>query len=588
MSKTTIDKGDYRIHVVDNAREIPYPVGGVVGLDIESTPLPEFLTSAEEMKPDPRLQRIVLVQIAIDDDIYVLIRNFESSKELLENPKIVKVIHNASFECKFMLFHCGITIKNIYDTLLGEGVFESGRQPILTLEHLVKKYLDIDLSKKIRKRFIRGQKVDEEMLDYAARDAWVLPKLYRIFIEFPSTYGYDADKVLALEHRLISVVTSMELDGFLLNSEGWRSLAKEKESDLVKVKRDLLASMPTQTKRFSILGGGEVSDINLNSKDSVLNILQKSGLDIPDLKKTTVADILEHTNNPILKLYADYQRLQKAVTTYGIDFLKHVNPVTGRVHQSVKQIETRTGRFAGSDPNLMNIPRDARYRECFCAPPGKKLVTFDYSQQELRILAEYSRDRGLIEAFEQDIDIHIYVARILFKDNTIDKQSPKRNMAKGLNFGLVYGMGVKSLAKHLKITVDEAQELMLQHSRSFPGAFEWMQDTINFAKRHGYVETLLGRRRNLDTQVHDYEGQARNTPIQGTAADCTKAALVAIHRKGLKIVNVVHDEICCEVADEDVPSAMKTIEKCMIGAAGLLVKNVPFKVEGSANQVWKK
>lgn len=582
-----IDKGDYRIHVVDNARSIPYPEDRIIGLDIESSPLPEYVTSAEEIKPDPRLQKIVLVQIAIDDDIYVLVRNFEGVKYLLEDPDIVKVIHNASFECKFLKHHCNITIRNIYDTFLVEGVFESGRQPVLTLENVVKKYLDIDLSKKIRKRFIKGQKIDEEMIDYAARDAWVLPKLYRIMTEFPETYKYEADKVLALEHKLVSVVTAMELNGILLDKKKWTSLAAEKEIDLVSVKRNLLASLPTQTKRFSILGG-EVSDINLNSKDSVLDILQRAGLDIPDLKKTTVAEILEHTEHPVLRLYADYQKLQKAVTTYGEDFLKHVNPVTGRVHQSVKQIETRTGRFAGSDPNLMNIPRDPRYRECFCAPEGKKLVTFDYSQQELRILAEYSGDRGLIEAFEQNIDIHVYVARILFRDPAIDKNSPKRNMAKGLNFGLVYGMGVKSLAKHLKITVDEAQELMNEHARSFPGAFAWMQDTINFAKRHGYVETLLGRRRNLDTQVHDYEGQARNTPIQGTAADVTKCSLVLLNKRGLKIVNVVHDEICIECDDADVQDVMEVTEKCMIAGAGMLVKNVPFKAEGAANQVWKK
>ncbi len=572
---------------VNSATEIP--AAKLIGLDIETSPYPQFLKDNADVPPDPRLHRMVLAQVCVGDNVYILHDNFESLNPILEDPRVVKVIHNASFESKHFLWHTKARVKNTFDTFLVEGVLESGHNPELSLEAISKKYLDISLNKKIRDKFVEGDTLTDDMVEYAALDAWVLPQLHKCLTSEIEQVDYaHLDKVLKLEHMLLDVVTSMELDGIDFDVPKWLELATIAKQELVQVRAELLRMLPSPSgaKRISIFGD-ESADINLNSKDTVLKMMQKAGVEIEDLRNTTVAEVVAYNPHPLLQLYAKYAKLQKAVTTYGEKFLENVNPVTGRIHPRVKQIETRTGRFSGSNPNLMNIPKDPRYRACFKAPDGYKLIGCDYSQQELRILAEYSQDRGMIEAFEKGIDFHVHVARILFKDPTIDEKHPKRKVAKNLNFGLIYGMGAKKLAKALKTSVSEAKELMNAHGENFPGAFNWMQATIELARTHGYVETLIGRRRYLDTQMQ-FETQARNSPIQGSAADQIKISLVMLKKKGIKVVNVVHDEILIESKDENVEEEKELLEKTMIKAALKIVKHVPFEADAYVGQFWNK
>lgn len=558
-----------------------------IGLDIETSPKTKY-AALKRVPPDPRLHKIVLAQVAVGDDVYVLTENFEGLRSILEDKSICKVIQNASFEKKHFLYNFGIVIRNVFDTLLAEAILEAGRKPDLKLDSLVLRYLGVHMNKRIRKQFIRGDSVTPEMIDYAAKDAWVMSPLKAAILQAVDEVGYTCySRILKVEHALLEPVVDIEINGFGVDKSKWSEVNRIKIEELNVVRAELLAMLPVKIKRHTIYGGSTV-DVNLNSTQDVLALLAESGLVLPDLKKETVKEALVKEDNPVLSKYLAYKKLQKSVSTYGVKFLAKINPKTGRIHQSVKQLEARTGRLAGSSPNLMNIPKESLYRECFCAPEGRKLVIFDYSQQELRILAEISGDKYLIEAFEKKEDVHAYTARILYKDNSIGKDDPRRDAAKSLNFGLVYGMGVKRLAKTLKCSVEEAQNMMNTHSKSFTGAFTWMQDTISFAKTHGYVETLLGRRRYLDTQIHDYEGQARNTPIQGTGADMTKLAMIGIKKIGLDLVNVVHDETIVECDDDRVDETIEQVHKAMLAAASVLVKNVPFAADGKANQVWNK
>ncbi len=577
-----------RIHVVQSASEINVWTKAV-GFDIETSPKRKFMRQGlKDIEPDPRLHNIVMAQIAVEDDVYILLDNFQSMKPLLSDPDVLKIFHNGAFEYKHMLT-IGIEIRNFFDTMLVEGVLEAGRRPGLSLESACERRLGVKLNKKIRDRFIRGERIDQEMIEYGAMDAWVMPKLYRKLLAAMADY-HGIDRVLRLEHQLLPAVAQLELDGILIDEKAWKTQAALVREKLKVERAALLAMLPIKKQRVDVLTGQVAAELNLNSRDRVLELMHEVGADVPNLKKDVVADYLEKHPHPVLEAYARYVKLNKADTTYGYTFLENVNPVTGRVHQHVGQLGARTGRLSGWAPNLMNIPKESAYRQAFIAKPGYLFTGADYSQQELRVLAEYSRDRGLIEAFEQGIDIHIHVARLLFRDKTIDgDKHPKRKAAKNLNFGLIYGMGVNKLARGLKISVREAKELMDLHAHTFPGAFEWKVASVAFAKEHGYVETLLGRRRYLDTSDQKYEREAGNTPIQGSSADMTKIAVVILYSKyDERPVNIVHDEIVLEAKKDRIEEARKHLESAMLEAAHTMVKHVPFACDSYISDRWGK
>jgi DNA polymerase-1 len=575
------------VHVIASAADIPLKKieidgRGILGFDIETEPKLKYRRSKTDVPPDPRLTNVVLAQVAVgDDDVYVLKDNFGSLKQLLQDKNVTKVIHNATFERKHMLSSYGIVINNVADTMLIEGVYENGRKVSLHLDDVCNRHLGIKLDKTVRKRFIRGDSIDDEMVKYAAEDAWVLPKLFQQYkVETLGRNYPKSNTVLGLEHKLNRVVVQMELEGFGINYDKWKVVADKVEKKLVAVRSALIKELPLPTRRVSIDGNIE-GQLNLNSGDKVVELLQTAGVDINDLKKNTVADLLakkKYAGNKLLRLYQAYSLLEKASSTYGYGFLNHVNPVTHRIHSNYKQVGTRTGRFSGDNPNTMNIPKEAKYRGSFCAGPGNVLVAADYSQQELAILAEICGDKRMIDAFERGVDFHNYAAELLFGDIT------KRKPAKSLNFGLLYGLGARGLAKTLGCSVSEATELMQLHAHTFSGAFEWTADTIAFAQTHGYVDTLLGRRRYLDPI--DFAGQARNTPIQGTAADMTKLALIIMYKAGLHPVNVVHDEAVVECKAEEGPETLIQVQACMSKASKTLLKKVPLRTDGYVNTVW--
>lgn len=574
--------------MIDDAREIELE-SDMVGLDIETSPRRQFLRSGlKDIPPDPRLHHTVLCQVAVGDTVYVLRDNFGSMERLLRSKRVTKVIHNAVFETKFFRHEFGIDINNIWDTMLAYAVIESGRQAAIdvSLEGICEKLLDIRLDKSIRDLYIQGAQITPQMIEYGATDAWVLPKLYHILHD---KLYHGAGRVLSLEHSLVPAVADLELNGFKLDPDAWRRQADIVHKKLGQVTAELLRTLPISVRRHSIIDGGS-SDANLNSREQMLVLLEKAGIELPDLRARTVADTLAQTQHPLLKLYSDYKKLEKAASTYGYTFLHHINPVTNRVHQGVRQLETTTGRLAGYRPNLMNIPKRGGtiYRECFIADDGCLLAANDYSQQELRILAQVTGDRNMLRAFQRGIDIHTYVARILFRDKSITEDDPRRGAAKNLNFALLYGMGARSLSLNLHCSEDEAAELMDTHQHSFPAIFSWKNDTVNFAREHGYVETLLGRRRHLAIELGDFEREAGNTPIQGAAADMTKLACIVAHEKGLKLVNAVHDELIIEAPAEEAEESREVLQFCMMLAAEKFIKDVPFATDGYVNDRWVK
>lgn len=271
---------------------------------------------------------------------------------------------------------------------------------------------------------------------------------------------------------------------------------------------------------------------------------------------------------------------------------------TGRIHADFNQLRADTGRFSCSNPNLQQIPATAEYRSCFTAEPGNKLVTADYSQVELRILAELSQDFEFIKAFESGEDLHKATASNMFGVTIEEVTKEMRTQAKSINFGLAYGRGASSLAEQIGTSVDKAKELINKYFVVYNGIHSWLENAGKIAVRNGYSRTLSNRIRRykfdpkIRSEVATIDRQGKNSPIQGTSADITKQALVminkAIKNTPVRLINTVHDEIVLEAPEDLSEWAGKILEEKMIEAARVYLKKVPVVVDVSISDVWMK
>ena len=333
-------------------------------------------------------------------------------------------------------------------------------------------------------------------------------------------------------------------------------------------------------------------------------------LKLPVVKKTpsgapsTDEEVLEKLalDHPLPKALLEHRGLSKLKSTYTDKLPRMVNARTGRVHTNYAQAVAVTGRLSSTDPNLQNIPvrtaEGRRIREAFIAPPGAKIVSADYSQIELRIMAHLSGDRGLIEAFAAGEDIHRHTAAEVFGVAPDEVTSEQRRYAKVINFGLIYGMSAFGLAGNLGIERAAAASYMDKYFTRYPGVAAYMERTRNEAKERGFVETVFGRRLWLpdiasanQARRQGAERQAINAPMQGTAADLIKLAMIAVQgwleseRLATKLVMQVHDELVLEVPEGELARVKPQVEKLMTGVATL---DVPLVVEAGVGENWEK
>jgi DNA polymerase-1 len=347
---------------------------------------------------------------------------------------------------------------------------------------------------------------------------------------------------------------------------------------------------------------------NLNSPKQLLHVLYQE-LQLPILSKTpkgqpsTSESVLQTLaeNYPLPAVILEYRSLSKLVSTY-IDALpEHINPKTHRIHTSYNQAITTTGRLSSSDPNLQNIPiRSAEgrlIRKAFIAPPGCVLLTADYSQIELRIMAHLSGDSQLLHAFQHNLDVHTATASELFSVALTDVTTEQRRRAKAINFGLIYGMSAFGLAKQLGLSRADAQRYIDIYFERYPGVLHYMEKTRAMAHQNGYVETLFGRRlmvADINARNHALqkaaERMAINAPMQGTAADIIKLAMIAIANwlktpagEHSQLIMQVHDELVFEIQAEHLDAARTTIQDLMENAVQL---DIPLLVSIGVAQDW--
>jgi DNA polymerase I len=294
----------------------------------------------------------------------------------------------------------------------------------------------------------------------------------------------------------------------------------------------------------------------------------------------------------------EYRTVQKAITSYGENILEYINPVTGRLHADFRQIGAPTGRFSCNNPNIQQVPHGEEYRRCFRAPEGRKLVIADYSQIELRILADVTGDEGFINAFQSGADLHKTTAAQVFNVSIDEVTGEQRSFAKRLNFGVVYGIGAKRFAMMTGLSDDEAQNIMTRYFQTYRKLDAWLKEAARTAVRQREARTPLGRlaRFRFDPQDRQQtsltERNGKNMPIQGASADILKRALRllhdGIHGTSANIVNIVHDEIIVECDAAEAGRIQQIVEDSMCAAGEEYVKKVPVKVESEIKDEWIK
>jgi DNA polymerase-1 len=513
----------------------------------------------------------------------------EAIKPILEDPQIKKVGQNLKYDTSVLAQH-GIDLKGIaYDTMLESYVINS----VATrhdMDSLAQHYLDVEttsfteIAGKGASQLTFNQIALEQAGPYAAEDADITLRLHQAL--WPQVKAELPLKTLfeEIELPLIKVLSRIERTGALVDD----TLLFQQSQELA----ERLAELETQA--WELAG----QQFNLASPKQLAEILFTK-LEIPVLKKTakgapsTKEEVLQELalDYPLPKVLLEHRGLAKLKSTYTDKLPVMINPTTRRIHTSYHQAGTATGRLSSSDPNLQNIPirtaEGRRVRQAFIAPEGHRLIAADYSQIELRIMAHLSGDQNLLKAFEQGQDVHRATAAEVFGVNLAQVTIDQRRSAKAINFGLIYGMSAFGLAKQLNIGRKQAAEYIELYFQRYPGVQDYMNQVRHSAAEKGYVETHFGRRLYLP-EINSRNGMRRqaaertaiNAPMQGTAADIIKLAMINVdnwlrnQKLKSRMIMQVHDELVLEVPESEHRQVIIGIKECMENAASLQVKLV--------------
>ena len=517
--------------------------------------------------------------------------------ELLEDASVQKVGQNLKYD--FLVFRReGITLRGVaFDTMIASYVLEPGRREhgldSLALQHLDHTTIAYDeVTGKGKAQIPFAEVALEAACTYAAEDADIALRLADKF--GPEMESLHLDGLFRdLEMPLLPVLAEMEWNGIRIDEPFFAKMGEELRAQLRTVEQAIYAE------------AGQ--EFNIGSTPQLREILFGK-LGLPVIKKTktgasTDVDVLQALaakGHVLPTLLMEYRQVEKLRGTYVDTLPRTVNPETGRIHTSFSQTIAATGRLSSSDPNLQNIPirteLGAGIRRGFVPAVGNRFVSADYSQIELRILAHYSGDEAFVEAFRAGLDIHKQTASIVFGVPVDSVTKEMRDRAKTVNFATLYGQGAFSLANSLGITNAEAKEFIDEYFRRFPGVRRYLDEQVELAKSRGYVETLTGRRRYIpelrskNWNIRAFgERAATNAPIQGTAADLIKIAMIRIHddlkagRVDARMLLQVHDELLFETPAGSAPAVQEMVRDRMENAA---VLTVPLKVEGGVGENW--
>ncbi len=541
--------------------------GGMVGLDTETTGL------------DHATDRVRLIQLATERgtfliDVFAFIDPREALAELFEVLAKAGIVgHNLGFDLPF-LFRLGFTPARVFDTILASQVMHAGNIAIRHgLKDVAARVLGLAIDKTEQKADW-SKTLSPEMLRYAATDAELPLQIHAKLLPEIEAAGLTA--TVDAENAALPAVAWASVHGVRLDRPAWETLACAAEAHRDQLREQLEGIAPDITSL--------TSSRNWDSPEQAKAAFASVGVKL----ETTDDDTLATVSHPLATTFREYRSASKLAGTYGTEWLRHV-ALDGRVYANWKQIGAgASGRMSCKEPNLQQLPRDQRYRKCFIAPEGRTLIKADYSQIELRIAAKITGDKRMMAAYRDNEDLHTLTARALLGKQDVTKAD--RQLAKAVNFGLLYGQGAKGLMAYalgsfgVSLTEAEATAHRNTFFRTYPGLRKWHNST-----QEGAVDTrtLAGRRR---AGVMRYT-EKLNTPVQGTGADGLKRALALLWERreqcpGAFPVLFVHDEIVVECDEAQADAAVAWVKAAMIDGMVPLIAPVPVEVEASVGKTW--
>jgi len=558
-----------------------YLAGKVCGVDSETTGL------------DPLMCRLRLLQIAVAGEQTLVIDCFELLpvgkaiiQEILDSFDI-KVFQNAKFDIKFLKAN-GLEIKGqLFDTMLaGQLLRTSGGPRRVALAELANHYLGVALSKEQQRSDFSG-KLSEEQLEYGAKDAEILLKLRGVMIlELKENKLIEVARV---EFACCYAIAHMEYFGIHVDLNMWQKLTKQIEKSKEECLNKLYPYIGYPTVQLGLFEERKISDFNPNSHKQILSLLEAQGIHVDNTSKHALA---LHSKNPFVKLLLEYRHLEKQLNTFLHTIPDQINPVSKRLHPNYGQNGAFSGRMSCGNPNIQQIPREKEFRACFNGTKGRKLVIADYSQIELRVIAQFANDTRMIQAYKDGEDLHRLTASLVLQKDIQDITKEERQAAKAVNFGLVFGMGAAGLKSYAAntygttMTMEEAELFKKRYFVAYKGVNNWhwhIKKTLPISSR-----TLAGRKHNYGSDS-GMSGRF-NTPVQGTAADILKNALgqlyLEIQGTSIIMVAVVHDEIVLECDASEAEQTADLLKRIMEEAGNRYLKDIPVIAEVSISDSW--
>lgn len=529
----------------------------------------------------------------------------------LVSHKWKKIIQQAKFEGKFIKYFYNTRINNVWDTLIAEQVLYPD-QKAASLEYLAAKYLGKTLDKSIRKSFIGQTKsaFSEKQIAYAAEDVEILFPIMEKQKERAAEQAVQ--HILDMEFELAPIVGYMENTGIPVDVELWKSKLKLFEGLHEESRLEMHNLLFDGGKADEQLGMFERRGINLNSPKQLKEGFAKIGINVDSTNEKVIA-LIDH---PAARELLSYRGYEKIMSSYGKEsFLDKIHPFTNHIHPDFLQCGTETGRFSCKEPNMQQLPDE--FRQCVVAETNYVIVGADYSQMELRIIAQMSRDPNLIKAFNTGDDLHKATASMMFNLPVDLVSKHQRFVAKTINFGVSYGMQTKKLKDTLNkeayqnkttpLTWGQVQKMFDRYHAIYKVATGWLEESGAIAYRRGYSETMMGRKRyyirpdpntmdqkEFEKQVAAIRRKGSNSPIQGTNADITKIAMIDIYDQlqdsGYKadMIIQVHDEVVVLARKDHAEQVKLLVEESMRKSAEKVITDVPVKVDSYVSAAWKK
>jgi len=573
----------------------------ILSLDVETTGF------------NPRESVLVLVQIATPEEIYVfdaracnLTPLFSGIEQV--NPLIIG--HNLKFDLKFLKQKYNFTPKRLFDTMLAWGIIYNGkRSQFASLHELTLLLLGETLDKDLRASFqYTYGDVTEEQIKYAANDVRFLYNIFRE--ELTLLKQDDLIATAKLEFSLIPVVVDLELTGIRIDRNKWEEIIARLPEEIQALEQEIgkmlsnrssgyLQSALVEKSGSLVQTDGLPVDFNPRSNLQVRRELVNFGYNVDNVRASTLRSIPHPFARAILK----HRNLAKIASTYGKNFLALIES-DGKIHANFNQNGSRSGRFSSSNPNLQNIPRSSAFRGCFIADAGCKFITADFSQIELRTAAVLSGEPKMLEEYSRkDADLHRRTASYIYKIPVDKVTSEQRSVGKNGNFSIIYQISPAGFASRYEISIKEAERIISGFWSAYDMLHNYMLSQGDLAVTRGYTKTAIGRRRYFlppsqnsrmyRAEISKIRREGANFPVQGTAADIMKLALIkvreAIMPYGASIVNTVHDELVVNTPEETVAEVAALVYNEMINAAiDTLGDELPWEVNMKIGNCWEK